>query len=340
MTKAVIKNVDMTEELQKEAIDCATQAIQKYNVEKDIASYIKKEFDKHHNPTWHCIVGRNFGSFVTHESKVIDINSISSTFIWIRWRFSCLNRVKGNTYFVHFMKELLICLILSFQFVYSIYKTNDGHRDDVSVIKARIRSSVVSIVFAITLLTLTGYRPLIHGSELGQANVFLSMKMAATSLVLYAGPLYELVLDSFKNRSEYYNQGWITFRNVVAAPIAEEIVFRSCLIPVLADYHQRVIIAPLFFGLAHIHHYLNSTEASRLENFLFQFAYTYLFGLYASCLLVRSNSVIGPILAHSFCNFMGIPQIDDRYRGSKAIFIIGATIFVVIIINHVLADSN
>ena len=98
MTKAVIKNVDMTEELQKEAIDCATQAIQKYNVEKDIASYIKKEFDKHHNPTWHCIVGRNFGSFVTHESKVIGINSISSTFIWIRWQFSCLNRVKGNIF--------------------------------------------------------------------------------------------------------------------------------------------------------------------------------------------------------------------------------------------------
>ena len=238
------------------------------------------------------------------------------------------------------MKELLICLILSVQFVYSIYKTNGGHRDDVSVIKARIRSSIVSIVFAVVLLRLTGYRPLIHGSEHGQANVFLSIKMAATSLVLYAGPLYELILDSFNDRSEYYNQGWITFRNVVAAPIAEEIVFRSCLIPVLAEYHHRVIIAPLFFGFAHIHHYLESTDANRFENFLFQFAYTFLFGWYASSSLVRSNSIIGPILAHSFCNFMGIPQIDDRYRGSRTIFIIGATTFVGIAINHVLADSD
>lgn len=29
----------------------------------------KQEFDKKYNPTWHCIVGRNFGSYVTHETK-------------------------------------------------------------------------------------------------------------------------------------------------------------------------------------------------------------------------------------------------------------------------------
>jgi hypothetical protein len=38
------------------------QALEKYNIEKDIAAYIKKEFDKKYNPTWHCIVGRNFGA--------------------------------------------------------------------------------------------------------------------------------------------------------------------------------------------------------------------------------------------------------------------------------------
>ena len=36
---------------------------------QDIAAFIKKEFDKKYNPTWHCIVGRNFGSYVTHETK-------------------------------------------------------------------------------------------------------------------------------------------------------------------------------------------------------------------------------------------------------------------------------
>merc|ERR1712109_327097 len=32
--------------MQQEAVDCATQALEKYNIEKDIAAYIKKEFDK------------------------------------------------------------------------------------------------------------------------------------------------------------------------------------------------------------------------------------------------------------------------------------------------------
>ncbi len=44
------------------------QAIEKFNVEKDIAAFVKKEFDRKHGQTWHCIVGRNFGSYVTHES--------------------------------------------------------------------------------------------------------------------------------------------------------------------------------------------------------------------------------------------------------------------------------
>ena len=54
--KAVIKNADMSEEMQQEAVDCATQALEKYNIEKDIAAYIKEEFDKKYNPTWYAIV--------------------------------------------------------------------------------------------------------------------------------------------------------------------------------------------------------------------------------------------------------------------------------------------
>jgi len=66
--KAIIKNADMVEDMQQAAIESAQAAIEKFNIEKDIAAYIKKDFDKKHNPTWHCIVGRNFGSFVTHET--------------------------------------------------------------------------------------------------------------------------------------------------------------------------------------------------------------------------------------------------------------------------------
>ena len=32
--KAVIKNADMSEDMQQEAVDCASQALSKYNIEK------------------------------------------------------------------------------------------------------------------------------------------------------------------------------------------------------------------------------------------------------------------------------------------------------------------
>ncbi|CAF0742010.1 unnamed protein product [Didymodactylos carnosus] len=67
--KADIKNVDMSEEMQQDAIDITMHALEHYNIEKDVAAYIKKEFDKKYNPTWHCIVGRHFGSYITHETK-------------------------------------------------------------------------------------------------------------------------------------------------------------------------------------------------------------------------------------------------------------------------------
>lgn len=65
-SKAIIKNVDMTEEMQQESIDIATAALDQFNIEKDIAAHVKREFDRKYGPTWHVVVGKNFGSYVTH----------------------------------------------------------------------------------------------------------------------------------------------------------------------------------------------------------------------------------------------------------------------------------
>jgi hypothetical protein len=46
----------------QDAVDCATQALEKYNIEKDVAAYIKKEFDKKYNPTWY-VTGPIFARF-------------------------------------------------------------------------------------------------------------------------------------------------------------------------------------------------------------------------------------------------------------------------------------
>lgn len=67
--KAIIKNTDMTEDMQQYAVDIATKAIELYNIERDIAAYIKKDFDIKFLPAWHAVVGRNFGSYITHEIK-------------------------------------------------------------------------------------------------------------------------------------------------------------------------------------------------------------------------------------------------------------------------------
>lgn len=67
--KTTVKSVDMSDEMQNVALEVAKDAMKQNNVEKDIAQTIKKNFDQRYGNTWHCIVGRNFGSFVTHETK-------------------------------------------------------------------------------------------------------------------------------------------------------------------------------------------------------------------------------------------------------------------------------
>ena len=68
--KAIVKNVDMSEEMQQEAVDVASVALEKYNIEKDIAAQIK-EFDRCHGAAWHVVVGKNFGSYATYSELFV-----------------------------------------------------------------------------------------------------------------------------------------------------------------------------------------------------------------------------------------------------------------------------
>jgi dynein light chain LC8-type len=77
--KAVIKSADMPEDMQMEAVDMAIYALEQFNMEKDVAQHLKREFDKKHGQTWNCIVGRNFGSYVTHETGVCLLVSITNS---------------------------------------------------------------------------------------------------------------------------------------------------------------------------------------------------------------------------------------------------------------------
>lgn len=63
-------NADMTKEMIDDAMELSLAAFEKYTVEKEIATAIKRDMAKKHPGTWQCVVGRNFGTFVTHETKV------------------------------------------------------------------------------------------------------------------------------------------------------------------------------------------------------------------------------------------------------------------------------
>ncbi len=77
--KNPVRHTDMTDgtlllylvDMRDDAIKISTQAIEKHSIENEIAAYIKEEFDRKYSPTWHCMVGCNFGSCVTHENKHI-----------------------------------------------------------------------------------------------------------------------------------------------------------------------------------------------------------------------------------------------------------------------------
>ncbi|NXE72012.1 DYL1 protein, partial [Cochlearius cochlearius] len=58
----VIKDTDMSEEMQQDVGACATQSLEECNAERDIAAHVKRisQFDRKSNPTWQCAVGRNF----------------------------------------------------------------------------------------------------------------------------------------------------------------------------------------------------------------------------------------------------------------------------------------
>ncbi|CAH8390070.1 unnamed protein product [Eruca vesicaria subsp. sativa] len=61
---------DMPGFMQAHAFRCARttlDSLEKFS-SKHVAFNLKKEFDKGYGPAWHCIVGSNFGSFVTHST--------------------------------------------------------------------------------------------------------------------------------------------------------------------------------------------------------------------------------------------------------------------------------
>lgn len=192
------------------------------------------------------------------------------------------------------------------------------------------------------------------GFNLGWNMLTASATALLLTMVLFAGPLIQwLVSDYLYSQpfrvydpySKYQKQqsnllqatyDWFKFklkltrnlvkenitdltfwRNYAVSPFTEEFVFRSCMLPLLVHqlgFAKSILVVPLFFGLAHLHHIIEGycTGDQPLDFLIlqhsFQFAYTYIFGLYSSYLFLRTGDFFPCFVGHSFCNFMGFPN--------------------------------
>lgn len=189
--------------------------------------------------------------------------------------------------------------------------------------------------------------PILHTSFLYLGNLvssLIQLHMRASN----AGANYFKALGTEIARLHYYpyfgtyERRWITMRNIILAPFTEEVVFRSLIItPYLYtpsyrgtnNHSPTVSIAmlcwstPLFFGLAHLHHFLLKlrevpsdimNNAKMKQRYLlrsimstaFQCLYTTVFGSYASYVFIRTSSIYSVISVHAYCNFMGLPDLS------------------------------
>jgi len=160
-------------------------------------------------------------------------------------------------------------------------------------------------------------------------------KLFFLTTLLFAGPLFErAVIDSdwreWINGREIHEtlSSWIGWRNLIAGPLTEEVLFRSLLLPLHLMIRPSpspttlVFATPLYFGIAHIHHFYEYTlthpftpTLPALLRSLLQFGYTTVFGWYATFLFLRTGSLWGVVLVHSFCNCMGLPRVWGRVGG-------------------------
>ncbi|XP_061356625.1 dynein light chain 1, cytoplasmic-like [Gastrolobium bilobum] len=66
--KAVVRETDMPEVMQNHVMELAHQALDAHEVSdcQSIACFIKQKLDEAYGPAWNSVVGKDFGSCITH----------------------------------------------------------------------------------------------------------------------------------------------------------------------------------------------------------------------------------------------------------------------------------
>lgn len=227
-------------------------------------------------------------------------------------------------------------LALSFSFVGSLYLWRlagyrDANRDETGTIQRRFLSALLTCACSAALI-LGLARPAAAAEPAGlPALALLGLEAEglaracgsclALTAALFAGPLAQhgaAVAEGFAPLASLPGGPWVALRNYALAPFTEEFVFRACLVRLwtAAGFSWGAIIffSPFCFALAHAHHFVEHVRRYRdkkaaLLQVAFQVFYTSLFGMYSTFLLLRTGSTVAVILAHSFCNHQGFPDL-------------------------------
>ncbi|KAH8803218.1 hypothetical protein F5884DRAFT_739444 [Xylogone sp. PMI_703] len=210
-------------------------------------------------------------------------------------------------------------------------------RDAPSVIRARIRSVTLSCticgIFTFSIISSSEHGSVtraLHYMGFFPIGIIETVKCLALTGILFLGPLFEsgIVEGGWKDWLRLRGVGdalgsWMGWRNIVAGPVTEELLFRSISVPLLllsqTSNTTTIFLTPIIFGIAHIHHFYEfrlthprTPVIAALLRSLFQFTYTTLFGGYVTFLFLRTGSVLAVTLVHSFCNCMGLPRVWGR----------------------------
>jgi dynein light chain LC8-type len=65
----VVKSTDLPARYEQEMVEIVRTAFRKHQIpnQRELAGFLKRSADQIFAPCWHCIVGRQFSSYVTHE---------------------------------------------------------------------------------------------------------------------------------------------------------------------------------------------------------------------------------------------------------------------------------
>nr|AAX30572.1 SJCHGC05194 protein [Schistosoma japonicum] len=69
LSKVIVKNTDMNDEMMELAVRVTACAMDRFQVDMEVANFIKTKFSKKYGGSWNCVVGRRFGSDISHEER-------------------------------------------------------------------------------------------------------------------------------------------------------------------------------------------------------------------------------------------------------------------------------